>query len=358
MIILYINYVDSDRLNSGSSLRPYKMLQAFLASGHEIITLMGNQMSRVRKQKVREISCRIDSEKPDLCYIESPTRPIYRHCDRALIRKIHRMEVPIGYFYRDFFQMFRDEFPRRRNSIANYLKDLIVDILLPFTNRCLKNNCNIIYFPSDECKELFRFEDMRGLPPAGEKRLMTARNYSHTCIYVGGVGGYYDINTLLNVFNVLYGYDASYKLILVCRKTEWDNFQNPLKKAPWLEVHHLSGSDLIPLYRQASVGLVVPNLHYRYNRYAISVKAYEYMSYGLPIVTFNHTAIGEMVIKDQVGIAADHSIASFIESIKTILSNKDMYFQYVDKVEKSLLEKNLWKHRVAQIIEELSMCSS
>lgn len=353
MKILYINYIDSGTLQSGSSVRPTRILQAFKESGQEIVTLTGNQMGKERKEKVRELLKQIKTNKPDICYIESPVHPIYRHCDRNLIQQLKKNGVPTGFFLRDFYAKFRKDFPRRKNSIFNYLKDLYWDYLQRKTYKVLKN-CSIVYLPSEEAKSLFDFNDMRQLPPAGENRLPQKKDYTHTCIYVGGWGGHYDNHFLMEAFSKLHEEDSSYRLILVCREAEWKAFDDPYKNAEWLEVHHTSGDGLIPLYKKASVGLMIPRLDYRYSHFAVSVKTFEYMSYGLPIVTINSTAMGKIVRREEIGFAVNHSVKEFNEAIKAVTGSQEKYSYYADNVKNALLNRHLWKHRVEQVVKDLS----
>lgn len=37
----------------------------------------------------------MDSNTPDICYIESPIGPIFNQIDLKLIKKVHNMGVPI-----------------------------------------------------------------------------------------------------------------------------------------------------------------------------------------------------------------------------------------------------------------------
>jgi glycosyltransferase involved in cell wall biosynthesis len=353
MRILYINYVSSDLLDSGSSVRPTKILEAFRNTDNELIVLTGEQTMADRGRHVKDTRKYIDAHRPDICYIESPTRAIFRRCDRQLIKHLREMGVPTGFFLRDFHELFRKEFPRRRSSLFNYLKDVYWDYLLPKTLNTIRY-CDIVYLPSDECKNLFDYKDMRALPPAGENHISKNKEFNHTCIYVGGWTHHYDSKFLLEAFDLLCREDPSYHLILVCRKNEWDAFESPYKKAPWLEVHHTSGKELAPLYERASVGLIIPQPDYEYSRYAVSVKTFEYMGYGLPIVAIHSSAMGKIIRDEKIGLTAEYRKEAYAAAIKEITDCEATYWSYADNVRDALTNRNLWKHRVEQIISDLT----
>ena len=121
MKILYITYIDLNApQTSGSSVRPNKMLDAFLKSGHTVKLLSGSTeyIHRTqRKHSIKEIHSWLKNETPDICYIESSTYPIIFHADRMLIKHIHKLGIPIGYFYRDFYRKFPRLFPRRKGFV-------------------------------------------------------------------------------------------------------------------------------------------------------------------------------------------------------------------------------------------------
>lgn len=152
----------------GASLRPQKMYQAFQEEGHRVKLLAGSQerWSLARRRKaVGEVSRWLDGNRPDLCYIESPVYPILWGFDRRLIRKIHRLGIPIGYYYRDFYRKFPRQFSRRR-SLTGRLKEALLDWLQRRTDRLLKR-ADIVYVPTREAGELLSYRDIRPLPPEG-----------------------------------------------------------------------------------------------------------------------------------------------------------------------------------------------
>ncbi len=351
--ILYINYIDfSQNASSGSGVRPYRFFKEFENTGCELTVLSGNQASADRPRKIKEIYAKVKENKPDLCYIESPTYPILRHADRSLIKKLHKLGVPTGYFYRDFYRKFPEQFPKR-SSFMGRIKDLGLDLLQKLTNRVLRY-CDVVYFPSLEAAALFDYKKMKALPPAGENRLPSeCREQNHTAIYVGGISGHYDGELLLDAFASLSATDPSARLILVCREDEWGALTSPHKNAEWLDVHHASGEGLIKLYNEASVALVVPKKSMPYNDLAVSVKIFEYISYGLPVITLDSKAMSRIVNDEGLGLVASPDAQSLCESIEKMFNDKELYECYSESVRKALLNRNLWGHRVEQIVNDL-----
>ena len=239
--VLYINYIDEENHSSGSTVRPYMMHKAFIECGLNVVLLSGSVSSaekkKERKDKISEINREIILHKPDLCYIESTSSClILLHEDRQLISKIVGMGIPTAYFYRDFYWKFPEQFDKRRRKFG-LIKDLGLCIYRKLSDNVIRK-CDVIYFPSKKCHELFSYKDMRVLPPAGNNQLSTKNKpFSRTCIYVGGIVGHYNGGLLLDSFNELAAQDSSYRLILVCRKNEWDSFEHQYKNADWLEVH-------------------------------------------------------------------------------------------------------------------------
>ena len=352
MTVLYITYVNSSDNSSGSGVRPAKMLKAFEQEGHDIIILQGEQVSKERLANIKTVRKLLKSKKPDLCYIESPTYPIMRHADRKLIKDVCKAGISTGYFYRDFYWQFPEEFPRR-TSLSGRIKDKGLLFLQSLTNKVLKN-CNIIYVPSNECKTLLPYKDIRALPPAGENHLdLIKRECNHTGIYVGGIGGYYNGKFLLDVFNELNARGTEYKLILVCRENEWADFEHPCKKASWLEIHHTSGSGLVELYKRASVAFNVGSSEYKYSRFAISVKVFEYLSFGLPQVVINNKAVSDLVNGERIGVAVDYDVKKYADVTEKLMNNNLLYDELQQNIKEALLKRNLWIHRVRKIVNDL-----
>ena len=351
MLVLYITYIDFANTPFGSSVRPQKMYDAFLAEGHDVKLLSGSQDNAhrsIRRQSVREVNRWLDSHCPDFCYIESPVYPILLGADVRLIRRIHHIGIPIGYFYRDYHRKFPESFPRRKS-----VKELGIDLLQWRTDRVLRK-ADVVYFPSRAAADLFSYKDSRLLPPAGENLLGTRHPEPHTCIYVGSISRNYGAATLLEAFHILNSAGEEYPLILVTREKQWANkTMLPHREAPWLEVRHVSGPELEPLYERANLAMAVYPAN-AYNDLSISVKIYEYTGHGLPIVVSGAAAMEELVRRKGIGITAETSPESVAEAVKTLLCNTEEYARVEKNIEAMVHEEGLWVHRVRQVAIELT----
>ena len=356
MLILYITYIDFGEGSSGSGVRPQKMYEAFLQEGHEVKLLSGGQGNYKTRQKrlsaVAEIEQWLNEHKPDLCYIESPVYPILWGADRRLIARIHRMRIPIGYFYRDLYRKFPDLFPRRRDLIGA-AKELYLDRLQAATDRLLEK-ADIVYFPSEKCFSFFSYADMRTLPPGGEDRLDETMPFYKHCVYVGGLMDQYDGECLLQAFALLNKDRVEYPLTLICRHREWQSLPAQLRRGPWLEVHHVSGEALRPLLSRAGAGLLIGKADHPYSQYAVSVKTYEYMGYGLPMVYIRNAPHDRIIEAAGIGIGTDGTPEALAEGIRRLFASPEVYERYRDAAAIALYKNGLWVHRARQVVRDLT----
>lgn len=348
--VLFISYVDIKKVDSGSGVRPAKMLNSFIKEGYDVTVLTGNQNESTRKRDIELISKKIRKGAFDICYIESPVYPIMLHKDRKLIKKICKSDIPTGYFYRDFYRKFPRLFPRRK-GIINCAKEFYLDIMQKLTDRVIRY-CDIVYLPSERAKSLFKYKDMRVLPPAGDNKIVKKNKTNNTVIYVGGVTEIYGFDKLFNGIKIAQSRNDKLKAILVCRKKEWDAIKEKYKDIPWLEVYHVSGNKLEELYARADIGILTKHKN-EYNDMAVSVKLFEYISFGLPVVSTQSDTTDEIINNLNIGLTVADDPENIAKGIIKLLNNNDYYFYYYNQIQKSLTESCLWRHRVKKIINDL-----
>ena len=151
---------------------------------------------------------------------------------------------------------------------------------------------------------------------------------------------------------MLYSIDRKYKLVLVCRKQEWDEMDSKYKSVPWLEVLHLSSSELSSVYNRASFALSCKKKT-RYNEFAISVKVFEYLSYGLPQLNVDSTAIKSFIDEEKIGFALDENPKLFVDAIERMRKDPKLYAEICSNIEDALLKRHLWINRAEKISRDL-----
>jgi len=352
--ILYITYIDFGEFSSGSSVRPQMMYDAFQELGCEIKLLQTQQNKRkARRQAVFEVSKWLDSNQPDLCYIESPSGPIFNSCDLKLIKKIRKIGIPSGYFYRDACFKFPRIFVSHGMSA---LKAKVIALLSNRDLRFLKKNVDLVYFPTITMSDYFDFSSKSVLPPAciGNLADKSMQTNDRKSIYVGGLSKRYGTDTMLSAFDILNAHGVDYPLTIVCRKTEMPYIKEEYLKKPWLTIAHTTGkNNLKAKYAQANLGLY-PIQKNEYNDFALSVKVTEYMEFGLPIVAVNSTETAKFINQFSTGLVCEDNPQDFAAKVQTILADQQTYSTYAKHVVDAVNNGNRWVHRAQTVLDDLS----
>lgn len=353
MVLLYITFIDFGKMESGSSVRPHKMYEAFSSLGIEIKLLEGKQNNRrLRKQRIREIDRWLDSNQPDFCYIEPPSGPMFNYADLRLIKKIHQKGIPIGFFYRDMFW----KFPQIWN-IA-WWKKIILIVMHKRDIRYIAKYCNVVYFANTSALQYFpkiKFQKVSFLPPGGEgKALDYCGKEINTSIFVGGTTEAYGAKKLIQAFELLNAESFVSKLIIVTSKENLKllqglNFEN----YSWLKiVHTFDRRELEKLYSEARLA-IIPFKKQIYMDLASPIKLFEYLGYGIPVVSTNCREIEKVINKYNCGIICEDSAEAIAENVEAFFTDEKM----MKKLTENAIEagkSNTWKMRAQKVVDDLT----
>jgi glycosyltransferase involved in cell wall biosynthesis len=353
---------------SGSAVRPVKILEAFQIfaekHGFEMISIHGE--TNERKKAFEDLYKNENPEDFLFCYMENATIPIWLSDDDHLPRKpfidlkflkyLHKNNIPLGVFYRDIYWKF--------NSL--YKVKPIIKQAMRFLFRIelamYKKYSKIFYLPSIYMNKYVgeKDEKVTDLPPGGVdllllgKKIKPETNISQA-IYVGGINPRYGIYDTLKAFEELNQTKTKIKLILICRKEEFSTYQELMKpylNKEWIEIHHAFGEQLLPFYERADFG-IVPIKRDTYNDFAVAVKLFEYISYGLPVLATNCLAQTDIVEKSKLGIIVPDNSEDILNGLKE-MSDLKCQEQYRENVKEALLNEHLWIHRVEKVYNTLT----
>lgn len=355
MKVLYITFIDFDKALSGSSVRPQKMYQAFIDCGCEVKLLKGEQNKRKqRKKNVRDVISWLDSNKPDICYIEPPSGPFFNMIDHRLIKKVHNMRVPIGLFYRDAYWKYG--LTKKGIGIKSVLKDSLIKILQAIDLRRFYKYCNIIYTPTELAGKEWRIKNYKRLSPGCDiVSVRTPTNEIPIALYIGGVSDIYGTYKMLDAFRRINNDLTHVRLNMICRTNEWENISAEYKElanTDWLCVQHLSGEALVEHYHIADFA-IHPLKKMAYNDTAMPIKIMEYLSYCKPMIVTNCVEMSRFIADNEIGFTFEYSVESIIKAILKMAGNKELCKELIQNCYKAR-EQNVWKRRAEQVIEELT----
>ena len=280
--VLYITYIYFDTPSkTGSAVRPKRMYDAFFSLGCEVMLVSGITNNR-KKRKAGVLQARkwLAENTPDICYIEPPTGPLFFSCDRNLIRKIHHLKIPIGFFYRDIYWKFSErDFKGNDVSLPARLKNIMIKAMQYRDYYMLKRCVTKFYFTADSVNKYMKMNDYGVLPPGCmERQVSKIKHDGINGIYVGGATERYGMGLLLESWLRVHA-DGNVKLNIVCPEAQWKLWlqEHPkYKELPDnIQIYHLyDGEKLEKLYAAADFALI-PILKTSYNDMALPIKLYE-----------------------------------------------------------------------------------
>ncbi len=356
--LLYLTYIPlEDNPSSGSSVRPQKMKAALDSLGIEVKTFGGiNNNIGLRKKTVKEVKALLKTWSPDACYIEPPSGPLFYYGDVRLIKRLHRMGIPMSIFYRDAYWKYPEYSADNKKAIINRTKRLIIKCMQSHQWNVFRKNIDIIYFPSMTMAKEFVCPRKDTLPPGGfipdvkeKKDLSQPLQF----IFVGGAARDHGTHLTLNAFNKVNRSGIIAKVIYICPEEQWNGLGiDKAEYSEWLEVVHTSGDDnLKPYYERADVALLTaPKTVYR--DFAVPIKIYEYMSYLKPILVTDCTETAKIVNENQIGWVVNDNSDSVAAKITELCAHYEKVYQIQENM-KTARSNNLWLSRAEKVINDL-----
>lgn len=346
---------------SGSSVRPKKMIDAFLMNGYDVDIVSG--YSEERKRKITDIKNKIQSGvKYDFLYAESSTMPTMLteknhipkniNLDFSFFRFCKNKNIPIGLFYRDIHW----KFPLYKETVHGLKRHLAV-CFYKYDLRKYKKYLDCMFLPTmNMCKYIekkYLPKVILDLPPGTTKKDVTnsfnGNNQELRLLYVGGIGAIYQFDELLKGIRSL----DNVKLTICCREAEWtlncNVYQPYLTKN--VKIVHKAGSELVSLYDQCDVCMAFFNPK-EYMKMAMPVKIFEYLSYCKPIIATQDTAAGDFVQKSNIGWSIRYGSSEIKKLILHILGNRNE-LEIIKKNMELTLKENTWTSRAEKVAKVL-----
>ena len=287
--------------------------------------------------------------------------PVHPVLDAAFFRHCQRSGVPVGVFYRDVYWRF----PRFREGINPILEAGLQvayrSELMAFDKAGLH-----LFLPSRAMARHVPHVDparMSALPPgAPDVEPGGACGNGNDGSDGSDDGG--DLELLfVGVLQDNYRLDACLRAVsrapgtrvtLCVRQETWEETREhytPLLPAGRADVVHRSGSDLLPLYERADLGVLFtePNPYWDF---AVPYKLYEYLAHELPVIAVRGTQTGRLVEEMRIGWVLDYDTDA-LSGLLRRLREAPEEIEAVRRRMRQVLPDQTWRARARTVAQVL-----
>lgn len=358
--------LQSGRL-AASILRPLAMRQAFIDIGYRVMEVSG--YAAERRQAMRRVRAAIAAgDVPAFVYGENATIPNAltepRHLpphpllDLSFFRDCQRVGAPVGIFYRDIYWRFR-QFRQGINPIleaglqATYRGELLayrrlgIHLFLP--SRAMGRH--VPFLTPDRASALPPGAPVVEAGDVGRPVSESRDKAELDLLFVGVLQDNYRLDACLKAVSQTPGT----RVTLCVRQETWEETREhyaPLLPAGRADVVHRSGSELLPLYERADLGVLFtePNPYWDF---AVPYKLYEYLAHELPVIAVRGTQTGRLVQEMGIGWVLEYDVDA-LSALLRHLREAPEEIEAVRRRMRQVVPSQTWQARARQVAEELA----
>jgi glycosyltransferase involved in cell wall biosynthesis len=347
---------------SGSQVHLAQTLKAFRESGYDVALVTGYAADR-NKAIVRVLREAEAGRRFDFVYAWSPTTPTllakrnvwHPWLDSDFFSWCKGQSIPIGLFYGDIhwrFPHYRGAAPWYRRALAiplyrydwnNYAR-LVDHLFLPSLGMA---GFLPTTWPADRISALYPGCNVADRPL---QAVSTGGSEGLKLFYVGGVRPpLYDLKPMIDALRGMSGV----RLTLCCRAAEWAaarTYYEPVD-TDVIRVVHAHGEQLASYYAETDVfGLFWQP--YPYLDFAMPVKVFESLGFGVPLITTQGTEIARFVSGEDIGWAVS-TTGEFRALLERLKANPQLIDEARGRVAQ-VRTQHTWQKRTALIARTLT----
>lgn len=279
----------------------------------------------------------------DAVYVESATSTA-TETDLLFHALCRRAGVPLGIYIRDVYPLYDFFYD------ASTLKNRILRLAWHISMARYRRDASVLFFPTQGMADHFAHPKKRLLPPAGH--LVEGLDRTHVeprVIYAGGVIKQYGIDTLLEAMDLVVAQVPQAALTLVCPEGR-QPLLDPWRDRRWLEIKHLPADALLPEMNRAMIAaLPIQPTDYP----SISVKLFDYLSYGLPVVATPWKEVKRFIDAHGCGAIAEANPPAFAAELIRLLTHPDEAAKLGQASLDAIRNGNTWDDRARTLLDAL-----
>lgn len=339
-ILIYSMY-DPGRPDRAGNVRSRLLADAMMREARVVLISGGRRarafgaLSWIAREGPRSI---------DAAYVESASS-FASPADLAFLLVLRLASRPVGVYFRDAYQEFRDLYPITSG------KDQLLDILWHLSTPILKRLSTVQFAPTAALARVLSLKRLTLLPPGTDSAAPNLGAGSGDIVgYVGAVGLPDGVDLLVEAMRTVRGTKPDASLIVVTGG-ELERTVSPVP--PWVTVLRKGRTDLPEILRDVAV-CTIPRRINRYNDLAVPVKLMDYLSYGKPVVATRCEAIAALLGPTDAAILVADSSEEIAAGILRILSNRNEGSRLAERARALAVDPEwTWDARARTIISVL-----
>lgn len=339
--VLLVAMYDVRGLNSAPKVQ-IKFMSAALARQTHLETISGGRLGRARAS-LRWLAGG-GARRVGAVYVEAPSASVMP-TDLAFMALMRLLRRPVGVYFRDAYQLFRDLYPRQYRR--QVLTDLIWRVTMPMTRGLATQQ----FVPSEGLAEVMHLRRAILLPPgtepgspdlgAGRKPLVA---------YVGGNGWADGFDALVEAMTIVRVTVPSARLLAVTAPMPAERLAH---LPEWVEIRQAGRAELPALLKDARL-CVIPRPITDYTNLAVPLKLWDYLSMGKPVVATEATETAKIISASGGGIVTSDTPEGMAVGLLKLLEDEKLATEMAVRARAFACSPSAtWDARAATILQAM-----
>lgn len=339
--VLLLAMYDLRSLDSAPEVQ-ISLIAAALARQTHLEMIAGGRLSRVGAS-VRWLAGG-GRRRVGALYVEAPSASVMP-TDLVFMALMRLRGRPVGVYFRDAYQFFRDVYPRRHRR--QVLTDLIWRVTMPMTRSLATHR----FVPSEGLAEVMRLAHPILLPPgtdpgapdlgAGRERLVA---------YVGGNGWADGFDALIEAMALVRVRVPEARLVAVTPPLSPERLAG---LPDWVETRQAGRAELPAIVKNARL-FVIPRPVTEYTNLAVPLKLWDYLSMGKPVVATEVTETARILSASGGGIVTQATPQGLADGLLKLLEDEKLANAMATRARAfACSPENTWDARAATILQAM-----
>ncbi|HEY7525732.1 MAG TPA: glycosyltransferase [Candidatus Limnocylindria bacterium] len=277
----------------------------------------------------------------DAVYVESPTGASMPW-DLLALAAARAMRRPVGIYFRDAYQLFRDLYP------PGSFRQRLSDLAWRFSIRLLRRLATVPFAPSSGLATALRLRRAVLLPPGTDPRQPDLGAGEQPIVaYVGALNAADGFDRLLDAMALVRAELPAARLLVVSGSTAGS-------LPDWVDLVAGSRGDL-PRLLGAARACVIPRPINRYTDLARPVKLADYLSLGKPVVATAAAETAALLAPSGAGLLVADDAAAIAAGLLSVLRDAALAERLAAAARAlAVAPGSTWDDRAAEIVERLT----